>query len=126
MAETNKLHECIEALKQCLSLVLDNIEICPLAMVEEQLSSIEQNIIPHFKQEIIQFKTETADPIELLEYQQLRMMKEIQEQKGCMNQQAQYAQQTVAMQQPAARICPACGAEVPEGEMFCGECGQKM
>lgn len=46
------------------------------------------------------------------------------------------AQQTVAMQQPvqpqyqpqqpAARICPACGAEVPEGEMFCGECGQKM
>lgn len=54
------------------------------------------------------------------------------------------AQQTVAMQQPAqpqqpapqsyeptpqqpaGRICPACGAEVPEGEMFCGECGQKM
>ena len=29
-------------------------------------------------------------------------------------------------QQPAGRICPACGAEVPEGEMFCGECGQKM
>lgn len=40
------------------------------------------------------------------------------------------AQQTVAMQQPAqphsTRYCPACGAEVPEGEMFCGECGQKM
>lgn len=31
-----------------------------------------------------------------------------------------------APQQPSARICPACGAEVPEGEMFCGECGQKM
>lgn len=28
--------------------------------------------------------------------------------------------------QPAGRICPACGSEVPEGEMFCGECGQKM
>lgn len=41
------------------------------------------------------------------------------------------AQQTAAMQQPApqqpqGRICPACGADVPEGEMFCGECGQKM
>ena len=32
-------------------------------------------------------------------------------------------------QQPAApqvRYCPACGAEVPEGEMFCGECGNRM
>lgn len=40
------------------------------------------------------------------------------------------AQQTAAMQQPiqphSIRYCPACGAEVPEGEMFCGECGQKM
>lgn len=40
------------------------------------------------------------------------------------------AQQTVAMQQPtqphSTRYCSACGAEVPEGEMFCGECGQKM
>lgn len=24
------------------------------------------------------------------------------------------------------RICPSCGATVPEGEMFCSECGQKM
>ena len=31
-----------------------------------------------------------------------------------------------APQQPEVRICPACGAEVPEDEMFCGECGQKM
>ena len=27
---------------------------------------------------------------------------------------------------PQVRHCPACGAEVPEGEMFCGECGNRM
>ena len=27
---------------------------------------------------------------------------------------------------PQVRHCPACGAEVPEGEAFCGECGNKM
>ena len=27
---------------------------------------------------------------------------------------------------PQVRHCPACGAEVPEGEPFCGECGNKM
>lgn len=27
---------------------------------------------------------------------------------------------------PRVRICPACGAEVPEDEMFCGECGNRM
>lgn len=27
---------------------------------------------------------------------------------------------------PQVRHCPACGAEVPEGESFCGECGNKM
>lgn len=32
-------------------------------------------------------------------------------------------QQPVA---PQVRHCPACGAEVPEGEMFCGECGNRM
>lgn len=29
-------------------------------------------------------------------------------------------------QTPQIRKCPACGAGVPEGEMFCGECGNKM
>lgn len=27
---------------------------------------------------------------------------------------------------PQVRYCPACGAEVPEGEAFCGECGNRM
>ena len=27
---------------------------------------------------------------------------------------------------PQVRHCPACGAEVPEGDPFCGECGQKL
>ena len=27
---------------------------------------------------------------------------------------------------PQVQHCPACGAEVPEGEPFCGECGNKM
>ena len=27
---------------------------------------------------------------------------------------------------PQVRRCPACGAEVPEGETFCGECGNRM
>ena len=27
---------------------------------------------------------------------------------------------------PQVRHCPACGAEVPEGEAFCGECGNRM
>ena len=39
------------------------------------------------------------------------------------------AQQPVAPTAPATpqvQHCPACGAEVPEGESFCGECGNKM
>ena len=38
-------------------------------------------------------------------------------------------QQPVVPAEPAApqvRHCPACGTEVPEGESFCGECGQKL
>ncbi len=39
-------------------------------------------------------------------------------------------QQPITPQQsatvPQVRYCPACGAEVPEGELFCGECGNKM
>lgn len=31
-----------------------------------------------------------------------------------------------ASQQQHQRHCPSCGAEVPDGEMFCPECGQKM
>lgn len=31
-----------------------------------------------------------------------------------------------APQQPQGNYCPACGALVPYGEMFCGECGQKL
>ena len=27
---------------------------------------------------------------------------------------------------PQVQHCPACGAEVPEGEAYCGECGNKM
>jgi membrane protease subunit (stomatin/prohibitin family) len=39
------------------------------------------------------------------------------------------AQQPVAPSAPVTpqvHQCPACGAEVPEGEAFCGECGNKM
>ena len=38
-------------------------------------------------------------------------------------------QQPVVPAEPASpqvRHCPACGTEVPEGESFCGECGNKM
>ena len=38
-------------------------------------------------------------------------------------QQSQIPAEPVA---PQVRKCPACGAEVPEGEAFCGECGNKM
>lgn len=29
-------------------------------------------------------------------------------------------------QQPQGRICPSCSATVPDGEIFCGECGTRM
>lgn len=41
-------------------------------------------------------------------------------------QQYQQIQTLVEPAAPQVRYCPACGAEVPEGEAFCGECGNRM
>ena len=41
-------------------------------------------------------------------------------------QQYQRLQTPVEPAAPQVRYCPACGAEVPEGEAFCGECGNRM
>ena len=41
-------------------------------------------------------------------------------------QQYQQLQTPVEPAAPQVRYCPACGAEVPEGEAFCGECGNRM
>ena len=38
----------------------------------------------------------------------------------------QQPQSPVAPATPQVRHCPACGAEVPEGEAYCPECGQKL
>lgn len=43
-----------------------------------------------------------------------------------MQQPNQQPQVPVEPATPQVRHCPACGAEVPEGEMFCGECGNRM
>lgn len=47
-------------------------------------------------------------------------------QRNDVNVQHNYAQPRNTPLQSKAHYCPACGAEVPESEMFCGECGQKM
>lgn len=31
-----------------------------------------------------------------------------------------------AVEEPAARVCPQCGAEVPEGALFCSKCGSQL
>ena len=31
-----------------------------------------------------------------------------------------------AAEEPAARVCPQCGAEVPEGALFCSKCGSQL
>ena len=31
-----------------------------------------------------------------------------------------------AAEEPAARVCPQCGAEVPEDALFCSKCGSQL
>ena len=64
-----------------------------------------------------------------MNYQQYPNPMQMQQQMPQQQTQQPVAQQPVAPSAPVTpqvRHCPACGAEVPEGEAFCGECGNKM